>query len=71
MLNLPSRCVGVAVAHSSPNAVELWMRNHTPPIIGRIEDNQFIMDTRTLQEEELGIIARAFADMLADDHQKR
>jgi hypothetical protein len=38
----------------------------TPPIIGRIENDRFIMDPRTLQEEELDIIEKAFADMLAD-----
>ena len=67
MLDLPSRCLGVAVEGTSANAVERWMRNNTPPIIGRIENDRFIMDPRTLQEEELDIIEQAFADMLADD----
>ncbi len=71
LLALPSRCLGVAVAQMSPNAVERWMRSHTPPIIGRIENDQFIMDPRTLQEEELDIIAKAFAKMLADNPQTR
>ena len=41
------------------------MRNSNPPIIGIIENDQFIVDPRTLQEEELDIIEKAFADMLA------
>ncbi|MBR9985213.1 MAG: L-seryl-tRNA(Sec) selenium transferase [Desulfosarcina sp.] len=65
MLDLPSRCLGVTVDGTSVNAVERWMRSSNPPIIGRIENNRFIMDPRTLQEEELDIIEKAFADMLA------
>ncbi|MBC2713237.1 MAG: L-seryl-tRNA(Sec) selenium transferase [Desulfosarcina sp.] len=66
LLDLPSRCLGVTVEGTSANAVELWMRNSSPPIIGRIENDRFIMDPRTLQEEDLDIIEKAFADMLAD-----
>jgi L-seryl-tRNA(Ser) seleniumtransferase len=47
------------------------MRNSNPPIIGRIENDRFIVDPRTLQEEELDIIEKAFADMLAEDAQRR
>jgi len=66
LLDLPSCCTGVSVHGRSANAIERWMRNHTTPIIGRIENDRFIMDPRTLQEEELDIIEKAFADMLAD-----
>ena len=71
MLDLPSCCAGVTVDGISANAVELWMRSHTPPIIGRIENGRFIMDPRTLQEEELDIIVKAFADMLAHGTERR
>ena len=71
LLNLPSRCIGVSVKGMSANAIELWMRQHTPPVIGRIENDRFIMDPRTLQEEELEMIEKAFAGMLADNSSKR
>ncbi len=71
LLDLPSRCLGVTIDGMSANTVELWMRNATPPIIGRIENDRFIMDPRTLQEEELDIIEKAFADMLADGTPRR
>ncbi len=35
LLNLPSKCVEVRVEHLSANAVERFMRAHTPPIIRR------------------------------------
>lgn len=71
MLDLPSCCAGVAVEGISANAVERWMRNYTPPVIGRIENDRFIMDPRTLQEEELDIIEKAFADMLTHLTERR
>ncbi len=66
LLDLPTSCVGVTIDNISANAIEQWMRNHTPPIIGRIESDRFIMDPRTLQEEELGMIEQAFKDLLAN-----
>ena len=55
----------------SANRVETWLRDHTPPIIGRIENDRFIMDPRTLQEEELDIIEGAFERMLSEETAER
>lgn len=63
LLELPSRCVGVKVEGMSVNAVERYMRNNTPPIIGRIEDDLFIIDLRTIQEDELQFIESAFSNL--------
>lgn len=64
LLELPSRCVGVRISGMSANTIEKRMRNFTPPIIGRIEDDFFIFDPRTLLDDELIIIQSAFAALL-------
>jgi len=64
MLKIPSKGVGVNVTTMTVNAVERFMRNHTPPIIGRIEDDLFIMDLRTVQVDEITSIESAFKTML-------
>jgi L-seryl-tRNA(Ser) seleniumtransferase len=64
LLDLPSKCVGVRVPGVSPNAVERLMRENHPPVIGRLEEDLFMMDLRTIQDDELGIIKTAFEDML-------
>ncbi len=64
MLKIPSKGIGVSVKTMTVNAVERFMRNHTPPIIGRIEDDLFIMDLRTIQVDEMAIIDSAFKIML-------
>ncbi len=40
------------------------MRGNDIPIIGRIEEDRFIMDLRTIQDDELPIIKNAFENML-------
>jgi L-seryl-tRNA(Ser) seleniumtransferase len=59
LLELPSCCVGLQIADLSPNTMERRMRGNNPPIIGRIEDDWFIIDPRTVQDGELDTIAAA------------
>jgi len=63
-LDLPSRCIGVTVEDMSANAIEKWMRSNLPPIIGRIDNDLFIMDVRTLQDDELPTVQHAFEHLL-------
>ena len=63
LLELPSICVGIKINGMSVNAVEKHMRENTPPIIGRIEENYFIMDLRTIKNDELSIIENALNKM--------
>jgi L-seryl-tRNA(Ser) seleniumtransferase len=40
------------------------MRSNDPPIIGRIEDDLFVMDPRTIQEDEFTTIETAFENRI-------
>ena len=64
LLNLPSKGVGVEIQGISANSIEEYLRNNELPIIGRIEDDIFIMDLRTVQDDELLTIKNAFKNML-------
>lgn len=66
LLELPTRCVGVRISDMSADRLEAMMRNYCPPIIGRIEEDLFLMDPRTLQEEEIDMIAEAFRAVLEE-----
>ena len=63
-LDLPSKCLRINIDGLSANVLELKMRNNSPPIIGRIEDDAFIIDPRTLRNEDLPIILSAFNHVL-------
>jgi L-seryl-tRNA(Ser) seleniumtransferase len=64
LLKLPSKGVGIKVEGTSANAVEKHMRDNECPIIGRIEEDLFIMDLRTILDDELELIESAFKHML-------
>lgn len=66
LLQLPSRCVGVKIEDISANRIDRWMREHTPAVIGRIEDDFFMMDVRTIQEKEPETITAAFQQLLGE-----
>ena len=64
LLELPSKGLGIGIVGLSANAIEKSLRLSSPPIIGRIEDDMYVMDMRTLQDDELEIIQSAFETLL-------
>lgn len=64
LMELPSLCIGFRVDDLSPNNLEKMMRANDPPIIGRIEDDLFVMDPRTIQDDEYPMIETAFENRI-------
>ncbi|MFQ5484330.1 MAG: L-seryl-tRNA(Sec) selenium transferase [Desulfobacterales bacterium] len=64
LLELPTKCIAVKIKDISANAIEKFMRKNSTPIIGRIEEDRFIIDPRTIQDDEIVIIATAFKNLL-------
>jgi L-seryl-tRNA(Ser) seleniumtransferase len=64
LVNLPSKCIAVKITGMSVNSLEKNMRNYIPPIIGRIEDDNLIIDLRTVKEDDLVIIKDAVTAIL-------
>jgi L-seryl-tRNA(Ser) seleniumtransferase len=64
--DLPTYVVAVASRHISTQSIEMSLRNNNPPIIGRIESDQYLMDVRTLQPEVFPVIQRAFQRILGE-----
>lgn len=64
LLALPSHGVAVTAPGESLQGIEAFLRQHVPPIIGRIEKDRFIMDVRTLRDDDLPHIVKAFRRML-------
>ena len=64
LLELPSRCLSIRLQGMSANALEKSLRENDPPIIGRIEDDAYIMDPRTLRDDDLPIIGKAFENII-------
>jgi len=64
LLDLPSKSVSVRIDGLSADALETHMRNHQPPIIGRIMDDIYLMDMRTVLNDELPDIIAALQTCL-------
>jgi L-seryl-tRNA(Ser) seleniumtransferase len=64
LLELPSQCIRLKIRGLSTSRVEKNMRKNSPPIIGRIEEDHYIIDMRTIQEDEISIIVNAIANLL-------
>jgi L-seryl-tRNA(Ser) seleniumtransferase len=61
LLNLPTLLIEVGVAGLSPNEIEAQLRAAEVPVIGRISKGAFLLDPRTLLDEDLGDLGRALA----------
>jgi L-seryl-tRNA(Ser) seleniumtransferase len=61
---LPTKCVSVEIGGMSANAIEGILRKASPPIIGYIENDLFLMDVRTVLDEEIPVIASTFETIL-------
>ncbi len=61
---LPSMSVEIRIKNMSVNAVERAMRANMPPVIGRVAEDFFIMDMRTVEADELPVIGTAFETLL-------
>ena len=68
LLNLPSKGVSIKIKSITPNALEKHMRNNEIPIIGRIEEDIFIMDVRTIKDDEFPMIKNAIEKVLNYDN---
>ena len=64
LLELPSQCIRLKIKGLSTSRVEKNMRNNDPPIIGRIEEDHYIIDMRTIQEDEISVIENAITNLL-------
>ena len=62
--DLPSRLVAVGIDGLSADALERALRAADPPIIGRIENDRFLVDVRTVADDETDLIAAALATQL-------
>jgi len=64
LLKLPSSCLGVKVRGMPADRIDHYLRQRKPAVIGRIEDDFFVMDLRTIRNTEIPVVAAAFRDML-------
>jgi L-seryl-tRNA(Ser) seleniumtransferase len=62
---LPTVCVALRAlgGRPSPDEIAARLRRHTPPVFARIKADAVLFDPRTLEPDELSIVAAACADL--------
>jgi L-seryl-tRNA(Ser) seleniumtransferase len=63
--NLPSKLVALTARRLSAGRLETMFRGNQPPIIGRVEQERFLLDVRTLQPGDDEVIVAAAARLVA------
>ncbi|MCB9482064.1 MAG: L-seryl-tRNA(Sec) selenium transferase [Desulfobacteraceae bacterium] len=61
--NIPTICLGIETNKFSASYLEKFMRKNNPPVMGRIENDRYLLDLRTVSDEEIKIIAGAFKNL--------
>jgi L-seryl-tRNA(Ser) seleniumtransferase len=63
LAKIPTRAVTVRCERVSAVQIERSFRRHNPPVLGRIQQDTFMLDMRTVQDHELPEIVGAFQAM--------
>jgi L-seryl-tRNA(Ser) seleniumtransferase len=64
LLQLPSRMIEVLLQGMTPHRLEELLRSTTPPVIGRLQKDRFLLDVRTLTDSDVPLIASALRQVL-------
>ncbi|MDD5224831.1 MAG: L-seryl-tRNA(Sec) selenium transferase [bacterium] len=62
-VNLPTLVVALTHPSLRPEEIAAAFRAGEPPVVGRIQDDRFFLDLRTISPEEIGEVARAFREV--------
>lgn len=64
LLQLPSRLIEVTVEGMPPNRLEELLRSTTPAVVGRLQKDRFLLDVRTISDDEIPLLASALCQAL-------
>jgi len=67
LLELPTTLLAVSCAGLSPHQIESRLRSCTVPVIGRIFKERFLLDLRTLQDDDFAHLAAALVSLKHED----
>jgi L-seryl-tRNA(Ser) seleniumtransferase len=60
LTKIPTRVISVRSTRMSASAIEQSFRRQDPPVLGRIQQDTFLLDMRMVQDHELPEVVQAF-----------
>ncbi len=65
LLRLPTSLIEFKMAGHSPQQIEAALRRAATPVIGRIHRDRFLLDARTVTDQDLSVLAQSMAEACA------
>jgi L-seryl-tRNA(Ser) seleniumtransferase len=62
-LQLRTRLIAVKSANITPEQLDFLLRTAAPPVIGRIAKGVFLLDTRTILDDDVALLAAVLAEL--------
>jgi L-seryl-tRNA(Ser) seleniumtransferase len=63
---LPTYCVALQSTQHPPHRLEAALRRTDPAVVGRIKEEKVLLDLRTVQDEEVGLLIGTIGPILAN-----
>lgn len=63
LLELPTHLLSLIPKKLSAHYMEEWLKSYNPPIIVRVEQDNVLLDVRTIQDKELKSVAQAIKEL--------
>ncbi len=66
LCDIKTAVISIRSEKMSSNEIEKWFRLYDPPIICRVERERVVLDVRTIQKEEVPIVADAISKLIRE-----
>ena len=66
LMDLSTRLLRLTPGKMSAHSMDEWLKSFDPPIIVRVEQNNVVLDVRTIQNKELKTVARAIKELASE-----
>ena len=69
LLELPTKLLSISLIGISPARLEQYLRNYSVPILGRVRQDTFFLDLRTVLDPDIPVIVSALLDIASQAKQ--
>ena len=66
LLELPTSPLRLTPQNKSAHFIDEWLKSYDPPIIVRVEQDNVLLDVRTIQDKELKTVAQAIGELATE-----
>lgn len=61
---IPTWALSIKIKDMTPDTLAMHLRLSNPPVFGRVKEDQFLLDCRTIRQDELNVIVKTIEQIL-------